>query len=616
MGERTKIFIKFLVSVFPIALLTHVLSPFLIGLITYMAPELFPWLKPTIPLIVFLLILTVFLVFIHRFSEWHKHSEDENILKSSIILGRYSISAIQSDIGQRLNLLLDDQNFRLALTCVKQPEKVNSVQRSNNSTTTTTRLLEIFNRKDVYGRFLILGQPGAGKTITLLTLAQELAEIAERDPKSPVPVFIELADWKPEEEFEAWLNSKINVYRISAELLDSGQVIPLLDGLDELGPERLDKAIESINKYLSEKKTRRMVICCRLEEYDQSKEKLDQLNTAVCLQPLNDIQIRGYLNRNHPGLWETIQQKSNLRELLELDGDNPGILRRPFFLKIVPLVLEKNSDIQNQQELIEAYIDRQLDPEVIKAERRLASQGRSKSTQKIEEKLTKEKTIKYLNFLASQLNQGYKIDFSLRDLSPQWLEENEKGVYDLYHNLFSFLMLYWLFIGRLFILSSIFFTIIIAIFGLNIYFLKRRKYNYYWCFLVAVFASFCIFWRSWALLIVLPVLAFIWAYPVLTQAENDASGRSVWSELHPRKIIFFEETDFEELNSNNFISNLIWKTPIVVFLLFGVLLSFFFAYCIFRVYLSYNLQWIIFYLASLPNADFFPCFIGTHRQHP
>ena len=42
---------------------------------------------------------------------------------------------------------------------------------------------------------LILGEPGAGKTITLLTLTRELVELAERDAGAPVPVVLDLGSW-------------------------------------------------------------------------------------------------------------------------------------------------------------------------------------------------------------------------------------------------------------------------------------------------------------------------------------------------------------------------------------------------------------------------------------
>jgi predicted NACHT family NTPase len=46
-------------------------------------------------------------------------------------------------------------------------------------------------------RLLILGEPGAGKTTSLLDLALELVEKAENDPQQRIPVVVDLSDWQP-----------------------------------------------------------------------------------------------------------------------------------------------------------------------------------------------------------------------------------------------------------------------------------------------------------------------------------------------------------------------------------------------------------------------------------
>jgi len=70
----------------------------------------------------------------------------------------------------------------------------------------TERLIDVFNRDEVAGRLLILGEPGAGKTTTLCELAKELIEAAEDNPGAPVPVFIELSKWSEDDaSIEQWL---------------------------------------------------------------------------------------------------------------------------------------------------------------------------------------------------------------------------------------------------------------------------------------------------------------------------------------------------------------------------------------------------------------------------
>lgn len=47
-----------------------------------------------------------------------------------------------------------------------------------------TEMIEIFDEEAITGKLLILGAPGAGKTTTLLQLAQELVKRAEPTPVS------------------------------------------------------------------------------------------------------------------------------------------------------------------------------------------------------------------------------------------------------------------------------------------------------------------------------------------------------------------------------------------------------------------------------------------------
>ncbi len=54
---------------------------------------------------------------------------------------------------------------------------------------------EFFDKLEKGRTLLILGEPGSGKTITLLRLAQQLIERTEENISKPIPVVFNLSSW-------------------------------------------------------------------------------------------------------------------------------------------------------------------------------------------------------------------------------------------------------------------------------------------------------------------------------------------------------------------------------------------------------------------------------------
>lgn len=79
---------------------------------------------------------------------------------------------------------------------------------------------------------MILGEPGSGKTITLLKLAKHLLNKAKNNSKEPIPVWFSLSSWD-NQNIEKWLVTELRKYPIPPEsplnLLKNYQIIPLLD---------------------------------------------------------------------------------------------------------------------------------------------------------------------------------------------------------------------------------------------------------------------------------------------------------------------------------------------------------------------------------------------------
>ncbi len=113
------------------------------------------------------------------------------------------------------------------------------------------------------GRLVLLGEPGAGKTILAVWLVLDL--LARRAPGGPVPVLLPLASWIPtREHLWDWLERRLCLehpeLRESAPqgrgvnwartLWEAGLILPILDGLDEIIGTARSSAIVGLNDAL------------------------------------------------------------------------------------------------------------------------------------------------------------------------------------------------------------------------------------------------------------------------------------------------------------------------------------------------------------------------------
>jgi predicted NACHT family NTPase len=121
---------------------------------------------------------------------------------------------------------------------------------------TNTEITTVYDQPDIAGRLLILGEPGVGKTTMLLKLAEKLLDRTKTDSEDPIPVLFSLSSWKDEKQsIKEWLvdqlKDKYGVRKdIGKGLLNNQEIIPLLDGLDELAAERQEKCVIKINDFL------------------------------------------------------------------------------------------------------------------------------------------------------------------------------------------------------------------------------------------------------------------------------------------------------------------------------------------------------------------------------
>jgi hypothetical protein len=308
-------------------------------------------------------------------------------------------------------------------------------------------ILDTFEREDIAGQLLILGALGAGKTTALLKLAESLLDRAEGS--NEIPYIFELSAWRDDkQELASWLIAQLKLEqgideKVSREWLVNGQLLPLLDGLDELAPARQPSCIAKINEFMTSQLGRQVVVCCRTKAYEACEEKgvrLNSLKGALRLEPLSEGKIRAYFEAiERPDIWQALQVEEGLGALLrppELDSEETALLKIPLFLQMLTVAYQDGQAIASKSDLFDAYIEQRLATEAREQDRRLARKKEIKKKwafAQIKDELNIERTKQYLVWLARKLKENnISNNFSIEQMQPNWLEKKaQKWQYHL-----------------------------------------------------------------------------------------------------------------------------------------------------------------------------------------
>ncbi len=270
-----------------------------------------------------------------------------------------------------------------------------------------TRVIQAYDEAN--GELLILGAPGAGKTTLLLELTRDLLERARLDEIHPIPVIFNLSSWAIKRlPIADWLIEELSTkYQVPSRLgqswVNNNQILPLLDGLDEVTATYSADCIEAINIYRREHDVEALVVCSRIADYmDQSTRIF--LNSAVVVQPLTTHQIDKYIS-------EAGEKLAALRTALR---DDPGLLElatNPLMLNVLTLayyetaekvVIEASSPLARRRRVFSMYIERML-------------QRRGTGTV-----YAKPRLMHWLASLAEQMVRHDQTEFHLERMQPDW----------------------------------------------------------------------------------------------------------------------------------------------------------------------------------------------------
>ncbi|HEX6035771.1 MAG TPA: hypothetical protein VFY83_15120, partial [Anaerolineales bacterium] len=277
---------------------------------------------------------------------------------------------------------------------------------------TSQQIQQVFDEAN--GNLLILGEPGSGKTITLLQMAQELVRRAEADPTTHIPVVLNLSSWGEEQApLQDWLVKELRgkyfmPQSVAQSWIDKDILTLLLDGLDEVPEEKRPGCIEAINAYRHDHGAVQIVVCSRRTDYESQPQRL-QLDEAILLRPLNQAQIHQFLATHRQGqdMAATLEQDTTLRQLA----------RTPLMLNIMLLASQEVSSADwsnlksfaaHREHLFEVYLKSMF-------KRRRLSDSQLEAS-----------TLQVLPWLAGRMSEQGKTVFLLENLDPSWLKTNSQ----------------------------------------------------------------------------------------------------------------------------------------------------------------------------------------------
>ncbi|WP_439343514.1 NACHT domain-containing protein [Vacuolonema iberomarrocanum] len=311
---------------------------------------------------------------------------------------------IELDLEEHLDAVQDPFNQLGAL-----PEE------AKRTSLTEQNVVEVFQQLGDGCTLLILGEPGTGKTITLLRLAKDLIAHSEQDTNRPTPVVLNLSSWSlTQQSIAEWLVSELSSrYQVSKELGEAwvrGQkLVLLLDGLDEVKAECRVACAQALNQFLQEHGQTEMVVCCRLQDYQAiAQSEPLQLQKAICIRQLTPEQVDHYLEMAGDPL-------SALRILLQRDEALQDLAKTPLMLSVMSLayrdrsveaIPSNNSAEASRRHLLDAYVQQMF--------RRRGRDNRLYSDAKV---------LYWLTQLAQQMERESQTIFLIERMQPSWLKQ-------------------------------------------------------------------------------------------------------------------------------------------------------------------------------------------------
>ncbi|MEI6270136.1 MAG: NACHT domain-containing protein [Methylococcaceae bacterium] len=289
------------------------------------------------------------------------------------------------------------------------------------------RIVDFYN--EAHKSFLILGEPGAGKTTLCLELMRDLMTQPATNSLT-VPILVNLSSWNQSEtSLASWLCKVISeIYGMpkkSCEAwLKDNRLVLLLDGLDEVSHDQRIACVKAINQHMTDYGLEPgLMVCSRLGEYDAlvaQNSKL-RLHSAMRIETLTTEQVDAYLRA--AGL-------NTLRTAWLNDPILQSLATSPFILDIM------------SQAYADASTESLTSPQIVTTEVRIKHlfdtymnrmfEHRPRTKHPYEEK----QTVGWLTWLAKKMQEHSQSEFLIERLQPSWLSnKSQLWLYTLFSRL-------------------------------------------------------------------------------------------------------------------------------------------------------------------------------------
>lgn len=202
---------------------------------------------------------------------------------------------------------------------------------------------------------IILGGPGAGKSTFLRRIGLEALKGQQGKFKHEViPVLVELKNFDESKIIEELIADEFEVCgfpspkQFTEDFLKQGNLLVLLDGLDEVNPNNLNDAINQIEKFADKYHKNRFIVSCRGAAYRGNLRRF----TDVELADFSDEQIKQFIDKwfqseldkqigTSRKLWEILQKTEHIAA--------KELAQTPLFLTYICLVYNRTQKLPDNR---------------------------------------------------------------------------------------------------------------------------------------------------------------------------------------------------------------------------------------------------------------------------